>query len=147
MLINTKYLGEINITDDHIITFPQGLLGFESHHEFVLISIPDNDKFIFLQDINNSYVSFLLINPWDFFDDYEINIPNDELLKLGISPNSENKPTIYNIVTIGKIFKESTSNLLAPIVLNQTEKKGKQFVLHDSQYHTKHKLFTKELGE
>lgn len=147
MLIQTKYLGEVNITDDHILKFPQGLLGFESHHEFVLISIPDNEHFRFLQDISNSYVSFLLINPWDFFTDYEIDIPNDELLKLGISSNSEDKPTIYNIVTIGKTFIDSTSNLLAPIVLNLAEKKGKQFVLHDSQYHTKHKLLTKELGE
>lgn len=147
MLINTKYLGQVDISDEHILTFPQGILGFESHHEFVLISIPDNDHFRFLQDIKNSYVSFLLIDPWDFFEDYEINIPNEELEKLGIKPDSEVKPTIYNIVTIGKTFKESTSNLLAPIVLNLKDKKGKQFVLHDSPYNTKHKLLMKDLGE
>ena len=147
MLIQTKYLGELDITDDHILTFPKGLLGFESHNEFVLISIPENDRFIFLQDIHNSYVSFLLITPWDYFKDYEINISNEELLKLGITPNSEDKPTIYNIVTIGKSFNESTTNLLAPIVINLKDKKGKQFVLHDSKYHTKHHLVQKELGE
>lgn len=146
MLINTKYLGETTITKDQILTFPQGLLGFESHHEFVLLSIPDNDHFKFLQDINNTYISFLLINPWDFFDDYEINLPKEELLNIGIKSN-ENKPNIYNIVTLGKIFNESTGNLLAPIVLNLDSKKGKQFVLNDTNYTTKHKLFTKELGE
>lgn len=147
MLINTKYLGEINISQDQILTFPQGLLGFESHHEFVLLSIPDNNHFKFLQDINNTYISFLLINPWDFFDDYEINLPKEELLKIGIKSDPEEKPNIYNIVTLGKEFKESTGNLLAPIVLNLAEKKGKQFVLNDTEYTTRHKLFTKELGE
>lgn len=146
MLINTKYLGEIEISQDQILTFPQGLLGFESHHEFVLLSVPDNGHFRFLQDINNTYISFLVINPWDFFQDYEINLPKEELLKIGIQSN-ENKPNIYNIVTLGKTFNESTSNLLAPIVLNLDNKRGKQFVLNDTNYTTRHKLFTKELGE
>lgn len=147
MLINTKYLGETTITQDQILTFPQGVLGFESNHKFVLLSIPDNNHFKFLQDVNNTYISFLLINPWDFFDDYKINLPKEELLKLGIKSDSEDKPTIYSIVTLGQVFKESTSNLLAPIVLNLTNKKGKQFVLNDTEYTTRHKLFTKELGE
>ena len=146
MLINTKYLGEIEISSDQILTFPQGLLGFESNHKFVLLSIPDNDHFKFLQDINNTYISFLLVNPWDFFEDYEINLPKEELLQIDIQSN-ENKPTIYNIVTLGKEFTESTGNLLAPIVLNLADKKGKQFVLNDANYTTRHKLFTKELGE
>lgn len=146
MLINTKYLGEIEISQEQILTFPQGLLGFESHHEFVLLSIPDNDHFKFLQDINNAHISFLLINPWDFFEDYQINLPKEELFKIGIQSN-ENKPNIYNIVTLGKVFQESTGNLLAPVVLNLIDKKGKQFVLNDTEYTTRHKLFTKELGE
>ena len=96
---------------------------------------------------NNTYISFLLINPWDFFDDYEIDLPKEELLKLGIDSSAEKKPAIYNIVTLDKVFKESTSNLLAPIVINLDNKKGKQFVLNDTKYTTKHKLFSKELGE
>jgi flagellar assembly factor FliW len=146
MLINTKYLGETTITQEQILSFPQGPLGFESHHEFVLLSIPDNNHFKFLQDINNTCISFLLINPWDFFRNYEINVPKEELAKIGIQSN-ENKPTVYNIVTLGKKFTESTGNLLAPIVLNIADKKGKQFVLNDTNYTTRHKLFTKELGE
>ena len=134
------------MTQDQILTFPQGLLGFESHHEFVLLSIPENDHFKFLQDTKNTYISFLLVNPWDFFNDYEIKLPKEELLKIGIE-SDEHKPNIYNIVTLGKTFQESTSNLLAPIVLNPIDKKGKQFVLNDSEYTTRHKLFPKELGE
>lgn len=147
MLIQTKYLGEIQISQDQILSFPKGLLGFEDHHDFVLLNIPDNDHFKFLQDINNIYISFLLINPWDFFDDYEVYIPKEELLKLGINSNDENKPAIYNIVTLGEAFKDSTSNLLAPIVLNATDKIGKQFVLNDTNYTTRHKLFPKGIGE
>ena len=48
---------------------------------------------------------------------------------------------IYTIVTLSKEFKKSTSNLLAPVVINVKEKKGKQFVLNNSPYTTKHPLF------
>lgn len=147
MLIQTKYLGEIEISQDQILSFPKGLLGFEDNHDFVLLNIPDNDHFKFLQDINNIYISFLLINPWDFFDDYVIDIPKEELLKLGISSSEEHTPTIYNIVTLGETFKDSTSNLLAPIVLYLADNKGKQFVLNDTDYTTRHKLFPEGIGE
>ena len=145
MIIQTKYLNDIEITKDQILSFPGGILGFENHHEFVLLDIPDNDHFKFLQDINNSYVGFLVINPWDFFEKYDIELPDNELGKLSI--DTENKIEIYNIVTLGQTFKESTSNLLAPIVINQNDKKGRQFILNDSIYTTKHKLFSEGLGE
>ena len=147
MLIQTKYLNDIEITKEQILSFPSGILGFENHHEFVLLDIPDNDHFKFLQDIKNSYVAFLLINPWDFFKDYDIELPDEEINKLGFDPLDKNQMAIYNIVTIGKIFKESTSNLLAPIVINQIDKKEKHFILNDSPYTTKHKLFYEGLGE
>lgn len=139
MNINTKYLGEVEITKDQILSFPQGLLGFENHNEFVLLDIPDNDHFKFLQDIKNSHISFLVINPWDFFKDYDMELPDKELDKLSI--DNENQMVIYNIVTLGQTFNQSTSNLLAPIIINQVDKKGRQFILNDSIYTTKHKLF------
>ena len=66
MKIQTKYLGEIEINKDQIISFPKGLLGFEEHKEFVILGIQGNELFKFLQDIHHEYISFLLINPWDF---------------------------------------------------------------------------------
>lgn len=141
MKINTKYLGEIDIKEEDIIQFPNGLLGFEDSKEFILLSIPDNPHFKFLQDIKNRYISFLLVNPWDFFKDYDVELPDEELLKIDIDANIENSMEIYTAVTIGQSFQTSTSNLLAPIVINLSAKKGRQFILNDSIYNTKHKLF------
>lgn len=141
MNISTKYLGEVQIDEEQIITFPNGILGFENSKKFVLLDIPDNPIFKFLQDINNSYISFLLINPWDFFKDYDVELPDEDLLKIDIDPNAENNMAIFTVVTLGQSFQSSTSNLLAPIVINLNHKKGKQFILNDSIYTTKHKLF------
>lgn len=148
MNIDTKYLGEVEISEEQIIIFPNGLLGFESSREFVLLDVPENPSFKFLQDIKNSYISFLLINPWDFFKDYDVELPDEELMKIDINPKVENDmTTVYTIVTIGQSFKSSTSNLLAPIVINISNKKGRQFILNDSKYTTRHTLFPEGMSE
>jgi flagellar assembly factor FliW len=147
MNIKTKYLGEIEVSEEQIIHFPNGLLGFENSKEFVLLDIVESPYFKFLQDVHNSYISFTIINPWDFFKDYDVELDDGELLKIDIDPNKENHMEIYSVVTLGSKFKESTTNLLAPIVINLSAKKGKQFILNDSTYTTKHKLFPEGLGE
>lgn len=142
MRIQTKYLGEIDINRDQIISFSKGLLGFPDHNEFVLLNIQGNDHFKFLQDIHNKYISFLLINPWDFFNDYDIDLSDEKLGNIGIDPNGDNDMHIYSIVTMRDSLQTSTCNLLAPIVINLRNREGKQFVLDNSPYTTKHMLFS-----
>lgn len=147
MQIQTKYLGTIEISKEQILSFSNGILGFEDSREFVLLDVPDNPYFKFLQDIKNSYISFLLTNPWDFFKDYDVELPDEELLKIQINPTTENQMVIYTVVTLGQSFKDSTSNLLAPIVINLSSKEGRQFILNDSLYNTRHSLFSEGMSE
>lgn len=141
MDINTKYLGKINIDKESILSFPNGLLGLKDSNEFAIINMEDMPYFKFLQDIKNPNISFLVINPWEFFSDYDIELPDEKLKNININPKSENLMEIYAIVTLSKEFKKSTANLLAPVVINLKERKGKQFVLNNSPYTTKHPLF------
>lgn len=147
MKIQTKYLGEVEIDKSKILSFPQGLLGFVDSTEFVLLDIHEDRNFRFLQDIHNSQISFLLVNPWDFYSDYDVELADEELKKINIDPKGENEIGIFTIVTLGKTFKESTANLLAPIVMNLSNQKGKQFILNESKYMTRHKLFPEGIGE
>lgn len=141
MEINTKYLGKVNIDKSSIISFPNGLLGLKDSKEFTIINLEDIPHFRFLQDIKNESISFLIINPWEFFPDYDIELPDEKLENININPKGENLMEIYNIVTLSKEFKKSTANLLAPVVINLKEKMGKQIVLNNSPYITKHDLF------
>ena len=147
MIIQTKYLGEVEISEEQILHFPKGVLGFENHYDFVILDIFENHHFKILQSLKHPEIAFFIINPWDFFKDYEVDIPDEELAKIDILPNKENNFALFNIVTLGQIFKESTANLLAPIIINLDSKKGKQFILNDQNYTTKHKLFPQGTGE
>ncbi|WP_312651519.1 flagellar assembly protein FliW [Proteiniclasticum sp.] len=142
MIINTKLLGEVEISEEDIINFPDGILGFEESRNFVLLDIPENEFFKILQDIKHEYVSFIVANPWNFKSDYEIDIPDEELYNLDI--NKKEQIATINIVTLTDIFENSTINLLAPIIINSEKKIGKQYVLNNVSYRTKLPLFLKE---
>lgn len=147
MRIRTKYFGEVEITEETIVNFPNGLLGFAESKRFAVLEIPESPGFKFLQDTENTYVSFMIVSPWEFFPDYEAVIDDDELMSIRTDNTSESDLEVFLVVTIGNSFNESTANLIAPIVINTSDRLGKQFVLHDSKFTTKHKLIPEGSGE
>lgn len=140
MIIKTKFLGEVDIREEDIIVFPDGILGFEESRQFILLNIPENDFFKILQDVEREYVSFIVADPFKFKEDYEMEVPDSELLKMNI--RIKEQIAMLNIVTLSDVFEKSTINLLAPIIMNTEERTGKQYVLSNVSYDTKHPLFT-----
>ena len=139
MKIQTKYFGETEIEESKILHFPVGLPAFEDIHDFIMIDLPDNPSFLCLQSTMKAGVAFLLIHPWDFFPDYDIDIPDDDLEELEIGRKEQ--VLVLATVTIPQDPDQMTANLLAPIIINTETMKGKQVVLHDSPYSEKHPLF------
>ena len=132
----------MEIDENEIVFFPKGLPAFEDIREFSLISFPDNSVYFCLQSIKHPEIAFLLIRPWDFFPGYDIVIPQEDLKELLIEEREQVE--VYNIVTIPYNPWEMTANLLAPVVINKTNRQGKQIILEQSEYGTKHLLFKKE---
>jgi flagellar assembly factor FliW len=89
----------------------------------------------------------MIVSPWEFFPEYEAVIDAVELESIRKNSVHEADLEVYLIVTIGKNFNQSTANLIAPIVINAADGVGKQFVLHDSKYGTKHLLIPEGSGE
>ncbi|MFH5834870.1 flagellar assembly protein FliW [Proteiniclasticum sp. C24MP] len=144
MMIKTKFLGEVEIREEDILVFPDGILGFEESRKFILLPIPENEIFSILQDVEREYVSFIVTDPWKFKEDYEMEVPDSELLKINIRKKEE--IAMLNVVTLSDVFEKSTMNLLAPIILNTENRIGKQYVLSNVSYSTKHPLFVKNEG-
>ncbi len=139
MKTDTKILGNIEVDKDSVINFAGGLLGLEDYKKYALIALPDNDKFLCLQSMEDAGLAFFVINPWDFFPDYEIDIPDGEIADVGIGQPEQAR--VYCILTVSGEIKDITANLLAPIVINCDKNRGKQVVLAESKYNTKHRLF------
>jgi flagellar assembly factor FliW len=135
--VKTKAYGLIEVDEKQKIAFPQGLFGFETIKDYVLLDA-EQEPFFWLQSIEEEHVAFILINPFFFRPDYEMNIENEELLPIGIT--NPDKAVIFSIVTIPPDNSGLTANLQGPIIINRDSHKAIQVVLTDSRWKTKHDI-------
>jgi len=131
MKIATKFLGEIEIREQDILTFEQGLLGLENEKNFVLLSIDADLPLAILQSVDNVEIGFVIAYPFAFKKDYSFDICENDRNQLQIE--KEENVLTYSIVTMKETFQESTINLLAPLIINMDKKCGKQIVLQDNR--------------
>jgi len=136
MKVNTKAFGPIEVNERQKITIPQGLFGFEDNIEFVLLDA--EQPFFWLQSIDDEEIAFVLINPFLFRKDYEVNISNEELSEIGIT--SPDNALIFVIVTIPQDGSPMTANLQGPIVINKENMTGMQAILSDAKWRTRHDI-------
>ena len=131
MLINTKYLGEVEIEASEILSFHHGLLGFQEYKEFILLPLDADLPLALLQSTEEVSIGFIVALPFAFKQDYAFDLSDEDKYDLQIE--KEEDVLTYSIVTLQETFAESTINLLAPVVININKKIGKQIVLQDNK--------------
>jgi len=135
--VATKAYGLIDVDERQKIIFPQGLFGFENLKDYLLLDA-ERQPFYWLQSIDMEQVAFVLLSPFLFRPDYELNISNEELAEIGI--NAPEKALVFSIVTIPPDGSPITANLQGPLVINRDTRTGKQTVLSDARWKTKHDI-------
>lgn len=138
--VNTLRFGEIEVAEEKVVHFEDGIPAFEDEHEFLIVPYDEESPYVFLQSLTTPELAFLMTMPFVFFPDYEFEIDDETQKKLGIT--SQEEMLIYSLLTIpgGKVA-EMTANLMAPVVINRTNMQARQLVLDKSRYTTKHRLF------
>ena len=131
MLINTKYLGEVEIEASEILSFHHGLLGLQEYKEFILLPLDADLPLALLQSTEEVSIGFIVALPFAFKQDYAFDLSDEDKYDLQIE--KEEEVLTYSIVTLQETFAESTINLLAPVVININKKIGKQIVLQDNK--------------
>ncbi len=144
--VNTLRFGEIEVEEEKVVHFEDGIPAFEDEHEFLIIPYDDESPYVFLQSLATPDLAFLMTMPFVFFPEYEFELDDDSQNKLGIK--SQEDMLIYTLLTIpgGKVA-DMTANLMAPVVLNQNTMQARQVVLDKSRYTTKHRLFPEHKEE
>ncbi|MCY7443632.1 MULTISPECIES: flagellar assembly protein FliW [Bacillus amyloliquefaciens group] len=136
MIIKTKYHGEIRIDEGQIISFENGLPGFNDETQFVVLPLSEDSPFLALQSVKQEYIAFIVASPFIFFKGYEFDIDHATLELLHIEDIEDVE--VMAILTLEEPFENTTANLKAPIIVNKKEMKAKQIILHDASYETKH---------
>jgi flagellar assembly factor FliW len=116
--------------------FPEGIIGFNDHKEFSIIPNKSREPFIWLESCQDCNLSFIMINPNEFKQNYEpILSPVD---KAALKINDLDDCFVYALVCVPKDSEEISANLLAPIIINKKSNIGRQVILHDQDYSVQH---------
>ena len=143
MIIKSNLLGELEIDDQDIIHFTEGIPAFEEYKEYIIMPVSEKSPFYYLQSVQEPDLCLIITNPFVFFPDYEIEIADEELQSLEVRGEPGNL-AIYVILTIPEEFRLTTANLLAPIVINPENRRAVQYVVVNVKYSTRHFIFKPE---
>lgn len=131
MNIETKFLGEVPINEEEILTFENGLPGFPEEKKYILLGLDSDLPIALLQATENKELGFIVAYPYAFKGDYAFDLSEEDKEELKIE--SESDVAVYTVLTLKESFQQSTMNLLAPVVINKSKKLGKQIILQDSE--------------
>jgi len=138
MRINTQRFGEIEIDPGTVIEMAVGPFGFETLREFCLIEHAPDCDFRWLQSLSDPGLAFVVVDPMQFFPDYEVEINDDDARDLDLESPSD--AAVLSIVTIPGEIGETSVNLLGPIIINAASRKAKQVILQNDAYMMRHRL-------
>lgn len=139
MKVKTTRFGELEVNPTDIITFNEGLLGFEQLKRYFVVDPGDSTLILWLQSTEDDKVAFPIIEPKMFKPDYIAKLLPADLN--GLDLDSLQAAKLYSILTIPANVTEMSANLKAPVVVNSAKKIGKQIVLQDSKLSVKHEMY------
>lgn len=139
MKVQSTRFGELDIPGEQILDFPKGMLGFPLETRFALVEYKPDSPFHILQSVADADLTFLLVDPFAFFSDYEFAMDDAVLAEIGIK--DDNPPTVFNVVTIRDSVENMTVNLAGPVLVNARDGKAAQLVIEKTEYPIRYPLF------
>lgn len=136
MLVRTTRFGTVEIPDNRVISFPKGLLGFQSQKQFCLLEPGNDSAFLWLQSLDEPSLAFVVTDPSMFYKDYEVPIKPEQMQELELQQLSDAQV----FVIVNKVDQVLTGNLQGPLVINTLTRQGEQIVLADKRWTTRHHL-------
>jgi flagellar assembly factor FliW len=141
MDVTTRDFGIIQIEDDSVYSFPQGIYGFEDVLSFaVFMHDEDGVSFVYLQAVHSAHPCFLVFSPWDMIPDYSPHMSEDDLRFFEAESEKDLIFLIIATVPADDVRKLSV-NAKSPVVLNPLRMIGRQVILLNEDYSVRFRPF------
>lgn len=142
MVIETRDFGPLEIQDDQVIHFPDGIYGFDDSRRFALLDTGSSAGMMHLQCVDSPTPRFIVLDPFLILEDYAPEIPPEAFKKLRAETLEE--LTLLVIAVIPQDFRASTVYLKSPIAINFKQHLGMQVILGNRDYSVRFRLFDHE---
>ena len=139
MTIESTRFGSIEIADDAVLTFPEGLIGLGGSR-WCLIAENETTPFFWLHSIDDPMLAVPLTSPWLFFSSYEVKVADDDARALELE--GPEAASIFCVVRAAPALEDFTVNLLAPVVIHAARRVGRQVINEIGGYALRQPLFS-----
>ena len=142
MIINTKHFGEIDLDENKIIYFENGILGFENYKKYTILYDDEDGKrpdISWLQSLDEPLLAIPVMSPFIVKKDYNPEVEDELLRPLGNL--TEDNIVVLVSVTVPSDIEKITANMKAPFVINADTKKGAQIIIENSDYLIKYEFY------
>lgn len=142
MLIKSKHFGEMDLSEDKILTFENGILGFEDHKKYTILydSTEESRPAVsWLQCCDIPELAIPVVSPLLVKPDYN-PIVDDELLK-PLEELTDDNLVILLTLTVPEKIENISVNLKAPIIINADNRQGAQIIAENPDYEIKYRVY------
>jgi len=120
----TTRFGSIDVSEEQVIHFPNGLFGFPELKRYILIDHKDTEV-KWLQAVDDADVAFIVINPFLINPSYQFEVPDAAKELIGLEDVND-----LAVLVIVRIENNMVmANFQGPLVLNSATRKGLQLVV------------------
>ena len=142
MFIKTRIFGDVEISDDKIITFDDGIIGFPELKHFAIMH--DEEKgsdagIKYFQSVEEPGFAMPVMDPLMVCENYNPQV-NDELLA-PLGELKDDNIIVLVTVTVPTDLTKMTVNLQGPIIINADEKKGAQIIVEGNDYSVRFPIY------
>lgn len=130
--VQTVHFGELEVTDEEVYTTTAPIPGFPSAKHFFFIEREKIAPFRWLQSIEDTGLTFVVVEPRHFFHDYDPKFNMFELKEIELEPGEP--PIIMAIVVLPEDLTQMTANLRGPLIVNARKRMLRQVFLDTDKY-------------
>lgn len=142
MRIQTKIFGEIDIDEEKILHFANGIIGFPDLKDFALMydaEKGEKSNIRWLQSLQEPAFAMPVLDPLAVKPDYNPEV-EDELLK-PIGELNPDEMLVLVTLTAPKDITKMSVNLCAPIVIHTESRKACQIIVDNEKYPVKYMIY------
>lgn len=118
--VQTAYFGLQSVADEHILTFPAGLPGFESCRRFAAFWPAELRPLVFLQSMERPETCFVSLPARAVMTGFTLEAHPDDLALVGFASGETPQPgeNVLCLALVSLHEDGATANLRAPVVAN-----------------------------
>lgn len=136
MKVETFRFGAIEVRDEEVVNFPEGIVGLTHLKRFVLFCDPNSADLIWMQAVDQASFMLALVHAPKLGLVARVEIPAEELAPLRLDDPAD----LEIFFILNRVEGQPTVNLRGPIVVNAEAMVGRQVVLSKPELDVRHPL-------